>query len=253
VRDRLFIICILIALFIGAIIIIGSALRTDSRQGKQPSIQNGDNHIYKERRLFTWSRDAMNYADMPESQRSMMDYYDNRAYPGAPPSITHPLLSEKGIGGKNCLQCHQNGGYVSQFKAFSPVTPHPEWLNCRQCHLPQNAEVNFKQSNWIKPNPPVLGQRAFPSAPLVIPHAIENRANCLSCHAGPGAAKEIRVSHPERMNCLQCHVPQSNDLIFLRPDSELEGIPTSRMIGSIEIELDEKKISEIKQWVIENE
>ena len=38
-------------------------------------------------------------------------------------------LSEKGIGGKTCLQCHQNGGYTAQFKAYAAVTPHPDYLN----------------------------------------------------------------------------------------------------------------------------
>lgn len=37
------------------------------------------------------------------------------------------------------------------------------------------------------------------------------RENCVSCHAGPSAPKEIRVTHPERVNCRQCHVPKMSE------------------------------------------
>ena len=53
-------------------------------------------------------------------------------------------------------------------------------------------------------------------SPPVIPHKLFMRENCLSCHAGPSAPKEIRMSHPERVNCRQCHVPGNTQEEFER-------------------------------------
>lgn len=156
----------------------------------------------------------INYLLLPDSKRSLATYYDNRAFPGAPPSIPHPLLSEKGIGGKTCLQCHEKGGYTQQFAAFAPVTPHPDWINCKQCHVANKNNRAFSQTTWQKPAPPSLGMQALETSPNVIPHDLQYRENCLACHAGPAAPKEIRVSHPERVNCLQCHVTAQSKSLF---------------------------------------
>jgi len=162
--------------------------------------------------FFTYFPESYDSALYELSDRNLKGYYALRAYPGAPPVIPHPLLSEKGIGGLSCLQCHQNGGYVPQFKAFAPITPHPELLSCKQCHVPVKTASLFKETQWEKIQAPLLGQKALLSSPPVIPHGLEMRNNCLSCHAGPAAPAEIRVSHPERVNCRQCHVPASKVL-----------------------------------------
>ncbi|MCU0346514.1 MAG: hypothetical protein MUC59_06210 [Saprospiraceae bacterium] len=166
---------------------------------------------------------ALKYKDMPEGgSRNLATYYANRAYHGAPPLIPHPLVSEQGIGGRTCLQCHENGGYTEQFSAFAPVTPHPEWLNCRQCHVPKKTEGLFAGSNFEKLQAPPLGQAAMPGSPPVIPHGLQNRENCLSCHAGPAAPIAIKTTHPERVNCRQCHVPAQQEAeVFERPGGEL--------------------------------
>lgn len=143
----------------------------------------------------------------PELERSLDTFYQNRAYAGAPPTIPHPLLSEKGIGDKGCLQCHDNGGYVAQFKAYAPVTPHPEMINCKQCHVPVKTTKLFKPHQWQPAQAQNVDNRAMPGSPPVIPHDLQMRSNCMACHSGPAAPKEIRVSHPERSNCRQCHVP----------------------------------------------
>jgi cytochrome c-type protein NapB len=106
------------------------------------------------------------------------------------------------------LQCHENGGFVQKFNAYAPVTPHPEMINCRQCHVTQNVETFFTEIDFAKVQTPEVGvNNALPGSPPVIPHQIQMRENCLSCHAGPAAPKEIRVTHPERINCRQCHIP----------------------------------------------
>ena len=153
---------------------------------------------------------GMGYDDA--KSRSLTTYYDNRAYNGAPPTIPHPLLTEKGIGGKSCLQCHENGGYVKQFKAYAPITPHPEFGSCKQCHVPQKTKTVFKGSDFASVVPPAIHQQALEGSPPVIPHGLQLRTNCLACHSGPAAPKEIRVSHPERINCRQCHVPSNTSI-----------------------------------------
>ena len=111
------------------------------------------------------------------------------------------------MGENSCLKCHENGGFVEKFSAYAPVSPHPELVNCRQCHVPQKTQRLFKGFNQRKLKAPKAGvNNALVTSPPVIPHQIQLRENCLSCHAGPSAPKEIRVSHPERINCRQCHV-----------------------------------------------
>ncbi|WP_299431250.1 multiheme c-type cytochrome [uncultured Aquimarina sp.] len=180
--------------------------------------------IPSEKGVFERSEYALEYLNMPvdeEHQRTLATYYNNRAYPGAPPSIPHPLIKgERGMGGKACLQCHQNGGFTEKFNAYAPVTPHPEMINCRQCHVAQTEKTLFKETTFFKMFAASVGNNnALPGSPPVIPHQIQMRENCLSCHAGAAAPKEIRVTHPERINCRQCHVPAQeivNTAVFSR-------------------------------------
>ncbi len=173
--------------------------------------------IPSEKGVFTRSEHALDYVNMPvdeKHQRSLKTYYDNRAYHGAPPSIPHEVEDERNMGGKACLKCHENGGFVAKLRAYTPVTPHPEKVNCRQCHVPQKTNSTFKGTNFEKVPAPKVGgvNKALQSSPPVIPHQIQLRENCLSCHAGPSAPKEIRVSHPERVNCRQCHVLNNKEV-----------------------------------------
>ncbi len=159
-----------------------------------------------------------------ESEKRLRDYYKNRAYDGAPPLIPHPLLSEKGIGGKTCLQCHTSGGYVDRFKAFAPITPHPDLLNCNQCHVPKKTTNLFVASQFERSAPKRIGSGVLDGSPPPIPHDFQVRGSCLSCHGSPAAPKEIRVSHPERVNCLQCHAPTNNrQITWVRKSVEEKG------------------------------
>lgn len=158
--------------------------------------------------VFTDTERASEFALLgfgEEAGRRYDNYYLNRAYQGAPPTIPHSIKDDGIIGENSCLKCHQNGGYVAQFDAFAPVTPHPHLVSCRQCHVPTNTTGLFKASEWKSIDGIQLHNRALVSSPPTIPHAIAMRENCLSCHSGPSAVKELRVTHPERTNCLQCH------------------------------------------------
>lgn len=180
--------------------------------------------------VFKRSEYALEYAEMPvdkKHQRSLQTYYNNRAFHGAPPSIPHPVDNEHNMGDNSCLKCHQNGGFAAKFNAYAPVTPHPEMVNCRQCHVVENTTGVFKGSNYKAHKAPKAGasNKALVSSPPVIPHQVQMHENCLSCHAGPSAPKEIRVSHPERINCRQCHALNNKEtedigeFIRTKPDS----------------------------------
>jgi cytochrome c-type protein NapB len=61
-------------------------------------------------------------------------------------------------------------------------------------------------------------RRAYPGAPPVIPHAVDEREAggraCLACHSGGGWVPRFDAyapvtPHPELVSCRQCHVPQA--------------------------------------------
>ena len=250
-NSRLLIISMMILLMAGGVFIVGTALEQESTPDYNTNVSsNLTSSIPSERNVFARSGNALDYQNMPPSQRSIEDYHENRAYPGAPPSIPHTLISEKGIGNLTCLQCHENGGYVDQFAAYTPVTPHPELINCKQCHLPKKTDLVFKTTNWLKPEPPTIGQAALPGGPPVIPHDLSMRNNCLSCHAGPGALKEIRTSHPERINCRQCHLPKNTEGVFIQSSVRNPVAPGPGLsIGYIGRTLRASEVEGIAAWI----
>lgn len=135
--------------------------------------------------------------------RDMAIFESRRAYNGAPPRIPHVMTDS--LPGMHCLSCHAQGGWVERFQAFAPMTPHPEFTQCRQCHVPQYASSLFAASTFERTRAEGT-RRAYSGAPPPIPHDLQMRENCSTCHVGPGAVKEIRSTHPERVNCMQCHV-----------------------------------------------
>ena len=142
------------------------------------------------------------------SFRDLEKFYGLRAYPGAPPYIPHPVEPDMAVvEAPSCLSCHKEGGYVAQFNAYAPITPHPELISCRQCHVESTDKGLFKATTWQKIRGPKLGRSALPNSPPPIPHGFQMRENCIACHGGPAAVTEIASSHPERINCRQCHVP----------------------------------------------
>lgn len=208
---RLFVISCFTVLFAAFIAVWNISYQSGLEDAYVPlSIENAIPVIPSESGVFKRSEFALDYVNMPTDenhQRTLDTYYDNRAYHGAPPSIPHDVSDERNMGENSCLKCHQNGGFVSKYSAYAPVTPHPELVNCRQCHLPKKTNSLFKGVNFAKIEVPEIGaNKALVSSPPIIPHQIQLRENCLACHAGPSAPKEIRVTHPERVNCRQCHV-----------------------------------------------
>jgi cytochrome c-type protein NapB len=174
--------------------------------------------------------------------RTMARYRFLRAYPGAPPRIPHGFTADEFRTGA-CNTCHRRGGYSPRFNAYVPVTPHPDMpaclqchvgrdevtgvslpdldpsAVCRQCHLPGASAwsveglVGWRPMEW-----PSTGRPLTPFAPPPIPHDLFFRENCLACHSGPSAVREIRTSHPDWADCRQCHVaPDPAVAEFVRP------------------------------------
>lgn len=211
-RKRLGIISLFIMLFIAFIAIWNFSYQTGKEEAYIPLAKEKSLLLIipSEKGVFKRFKYGLDYANMPvdeNHQRSLKKYYNNRAYHGAPPSIPHVVTSERNMGDNSCLKCHESGGFTEKFNAYAPVSPHPELVNCRQCHVPQKTQQLFKGFKHRKVAAPKTGvNNALVTSPPIIPHQIQLRENCLSCHAGPSAPKEIRVSHPERINCRQCHV-----------------------------------------------
>jgi len=235
-KKRFGIISFFVVIFVAFIVVWNYSYQKGLEEAYTPIIETPTgNFIPSERGVFLrFENSNLDYSNMPvdeNHQRSLDDYYDNRAFPGAPPSIPHPVKKERSLGGNTCIQCHQNGGFVEKFNAYAPVTPHPEMVNCRQCHVTKNTSTTFKEFSFVKAKPPKIGEganNAMHGSPPMIPHQLQMRENCIACHAGPSAPKEIRVSHPERVNCRQCHLPQTNKTtpqvdasIFLRQFDQL--------------------------------
>jgi len=166
--------------------------------------------------------------------RTVKTYRFIRAFPGAPPRIPHALRPEE-FRTAACRTCHQRGGYSLRFAAYVPVTPHPERGICLQCHLGEDslmaipvpamdpnlrcpqchasggtpraaATLTWDTSVW--PPIPSTTEGEFPPP---IPHSLQFRENCLTCHSGPSAVAQIRTSHPEWADCRTCHVTAGSD------------------------------------------
>lgn len=213
---RLFLIILFALLMLAVIYIWSKSYYTSNEEAYiQLPFDTEKAFIPSEKGVFERSKYALDYTNMPEDknhQRSLKTYYNNRAFHGAPPSIPHPIIDDLKMGEKSCLKCHENGGFVSKFKAYAPVVPHPEKVNCRQCHVTRKTNIvfkNYKQEDFIRPK---IGNEAFVGGPPIIPHQIQLHENCLACHAGPAAPIEIRVIHPERSNCRQCHVVNNKEM-----------------------------------------
>jgi cytochrome c-type protein NapB len=206
------------ALMAAAVFVIGQAAGTGEQEARTPAAAIIDKRlpILTESGVFERSSKGAALKDVKpgpgQSERHLVTYYSRRSYPGGPPPIPHTLLDQQTMGGKSCLVCHLDGGWVSEFKAFTPVTPHPQLTNCRSCHVHPEDKTTFQPSTFTPAQPVALPKGAMPGAPPPIPHELEMRSNCLACHGGPAAPAEIRTTHPERANCRQCHVLNARPL-----------------------------------------
>lgn len=209
IGSRIVMIILTSILFAAVVFLVGTSLWENSQNvALTQSVNNGSPSRSVELEQFEESADfssSMNASEFPADGRELTEYYARRAYQGAPPIVPHPVDPQT-IGGNDCLQCHATGDYVPQYETYAPIVPHPELLSCSQCHVPVSTTDLFVESDWQTAAAPTLGGTPLLNSPPPIKHEPQMRENCLSCHAGPAAPLEIRVTHPERENCVQCHV-----------------------------------------------
>ncbi|MFN0058491.1 MAG: nitrate reductase cytochrome c-type subunit [Planctomycetota bacterium] len=131
----------------------------------------------------------------------------HRAYNGAPPTIPHEVDA---LSTASCLVCH--GDALPTGERAAPRPSHAHYTMCTQCHAPGSAPDLDAVGNASPPpansfrgiDAPFEGPRAWPGAPPMIPHSLQMRSECLSCH-GPTGRLGLRTTHPWRQSCLQCH------------------------------------------------
>ncbi len=155
-----------------------------------------------------------------------------RAFDGAPPTVPHPIDSRAK---PNCLVCHEHGAKIGEL--IAPMISHAPYVSCVQCHAPAIAGLEVSgagdepsgvtvaaktSENAFEPAPMGgQGTRAWPGAPPTVPHRLQMRENCASCHGVSGMAG-LRSTHPDRQSCQQCHAAQAaSDQIMAR---FLEGV-----------------------------
>lgn len=134
-----------------------------------------------------------------------------RAFEGAPPVMPHSL--DYG-GTMPCLTCHESGVVIGE--AVARPMSHGPMGACTQCHVSRRDRA-FDEltpflesgSDFVGRGPPGPGARAFDGAPPRVPHAVQLRGRCTSCH-GEHGYPGVRTSHPLRGHCVQCHVVPSN-------------------------------------------
>ena len=146
----------------------------------------------------------------PERSGSLEDVREQRRalrlYDGAPPVIPHAVQE---LGRRQCLSCHKGGNALKQEK-LATITPHPNFRNCVQCHVPSQTGGIFRQNDFVGFFPVGGEKKANPLGPPYIPHLLQNRENCASCHLGKTSEKALRPRHGNRNNCTQCHVHKSD-------------------------------------------
>ena len=226
------------ALMVVLVLVVGTFLTGGAGEPDHPPplrLDAAEQPIALESGVFRMSTAELGVApsvpgDSVAHARTLEMYRRIRAYPGAPPRVPHGLTEEE-FRASGCNVCHLRGGFVARFGTYAPVTPHPEFASCLQCHAVRDALVGtplpaagsaescrqchvdpdavaptFVAHDWVSTEWPGSGRRAMPEGPPSIPHDAQLRSNCLACHSGPGAVREIRTDHPERANCMQCHL-----------------------------------------------
>jgi predicted CXXCH cytochrome family protein len=131
------------------------------------------------------------------------------AQPTAAPAATGPASIPHTLDGRqDCLLCHKAGG-----AATAPPASHASYTSsmCLNCHKVAAATQPAAQPTAapVAPvQPTATRPPAAPGAPSLIPHSLEGRSACLTCHgvAGLHPYPQSHAGRPES-GCLTCHVP----------------------------------------------
>ena len=129
------------------------------------------------------------------------------ANPPAQKPIPHPVL-----GREMCVVCHATG--VGGATKFPPDHAGRTNEMCQGCH---KLAASPQTGPTATPRPGA-GATRVPGTTPTIPHALQNRDNCLACHqAGIGGASRVQSSHAGRTNttCRTCHQSASANQVPL--------------------------------------
>lgn len=156
---------------------------------------------------------------------ALRDRLRTRAFDGAPPVIPHGIEQQSAA---SCLVCHWEG--LSFGDRIATRMSHPHFTGCTQCHVEGTGGSSWSATESAAPTNEFAGRlrsgpgfRAMPGAPPTIPHAMQLRDDCLSCH-GLVARPGLRTTHPWLQNCVQCHVAAAEHAV---DDRALSGPLTS--------------------------
>ena len=140
-------------------------------------------------------------------------------------AVPHPTE-----GKEDCLSCHKAGG-----AATVPPATHASFTNamCLNCHKPAAvaqptqaaAQPTQATAQPTRPTaqptvtaaapgqPTATARPAQPGAPSLIPHPLEGRSQCSTCHGIAGLKPYPRdhIGRPDS-GCLQCHVTAASPL-----------------------------------------
>ena len=163
-------------------------------------------------RLTAWTPKAIQSTEpvTPEDrgakQAALMHRAANRAFPGAPPTIPHPISARSS--GLECKACHLSGAAIGAVVA--PAMSHQPFVSCAQCHVPQAPDLPNRANDgsvadrgrgqlrlaaatvanrFIALHSAVAPYRANRVSPPQIPHATFMREQCQSCHGVSGCAR----------------------------------------------------------------
>lgn len=166
---------------------------------------------------------------------ALRDRLRTRAFDGAPPVIPHAIEQQSAV---SCLACHGEGLQLGD--RIATRVSHPHFASCTQCHvettggLPSEAEGAVPTNEFAGRLRSGPGLRAMPGAPPTIPHTIQLRDDCLSCH-GLVARPGLRTTHPWLQNCVQCHVAAAEHPVETDDRAMPEPVLSTALSGSAAI------------------
>ena len=115
------------------------------------------------------------------------------------------------------LTAGQQPAQVPPEAAATPVLPSEAGMYRRAGSAVDYAAMP-REGNRRRTLAVFYARRAYPGAPPIIPHPVEDRQTsaraCLACHGGGGWVPRFDAyapvtPHPEQTSCRQCHVPEA--------------------------------------------
>jgi hypothetical protein len=103
-------------------------------------------------------------------------------------------------GSSNCLMCHEPGSDLEPAPADHAGRTNDTCTMCHTAPAPQGGSDAGTAATDA-------GTATAPSGPPAVPHPLEGRDNCMSCHAADGGMIPVPADHAGRTNdtCTMCH------------------------------------------------